>query len=199
MCYSAILNGQIVIKAEADKWTAQNIDVTYKDSVIHVMRKSDAAAILWLNDIIIRNGIIDLDIRGNDKDGQSFLGVAFHGISNENYDAVYFRPFNFRNSEKMSRSIQYISKPDYDWDNLREKHPGKYEDAVKPVPDPNDWFHAKIVIQFPIIEIFINDSKEPSFMVEKISKRRDGKIGLWIDSKDGWFKNMVVTPAAPSQ
>jgi hypothetical protein len=35
---------------------------------------------------------------------QSFLGVAFHGIEGTNYDAVYFRPFNFCAEDPVRRS-----------------------------------------------------------------------------------------------
>jgi hypothetical protein len=149
--------------------------------------------LLGLNNTNFKNGIVELDIKGKDVRGQSFVGVALHGSDNETYDAVYFRPFNFRDPEKKDRAVQYIDKPDNDWDVLREKHPGKYEHAVQPVPDPNDWFHVKIVINFPTIKVYVNGSKEPSLEVEQISKRENGKLGLWIDSEDGWFKNMVIT------
>jgi hypothetical protein len=41
--------------------------------------------------------------------------------------------------------------------------------------------------------VYINGSEEPTLEVEQISKREEGKLGLWLDSKDGWFKNVVVT------
>jgi len=41
------------------------------------------------------NGTIELDIRGKDLFQQSFVGIAFHGVDNETYDGIYFRPFNF--------------------------------------------------------------------------------------------------------
>src|SRR5262249_39626619 len=42
------------------------------------------------------DGAVDVDIRGKDVAQQSFVGVAFHGADLTAYDAVYFRPFNFR-------------------------------------------------------------------------------------------------------
>ena len=83
--------------------------------------------------------------------------------------------------------------PGHDWDALRERNPGKYENAVNPMPDPNNWFHARIVIKFPEIRVFLNDSNEPSLIVDEINKRGEGKFGLWIDGNEGWFKNVVLS------
>jgi len=30
-------------------------------------------------------------------------------------------------------------------------------------------------------------------VVEQLGKGKDGGLGLWIDSKDGWFRNLVVS------
>ena len=65
--------------------------------------------------------------------------------------------------------------------------------AVNPVPDPNNWFHARIEIKSPEIKVFVNNSKTPSLIVQQLSNRKEGKLGLWIDSKDGWFKNVVIS------
>ena len=176
-----------------EKWTTDNSKAVFENGVIHVIKNKDKTALLWLKNKNFKNGIIELDIKGKDLSGQSFVGLAFHGSDNEHYDAVYFRPFNFRVPEKKDRAVQYIDNPDNDWSELREKYPGKYEHAVNPVPDPNDWFHVKIVINFPGIKLYVNGSKEPSLEIKQISERQSGKLGLWIDGKDGWFKNVMVT------
>jgi hypothetical protein len=191
--YSGNLNAQTAIKADPGKWATHNSRATFDEGIIHLINTSDKIALLWLNNTNFKNGIVELDVKGKNVRGQSFVGVAFHGSDDETYDAIYFRPFNFRDPEKKDRAVQYINKPDNDWDVLREKHPGKYEHAVQPIPDPNEWFHVKIVIDFPGIRVYVNGSREPSLEVEKISKRGNGKLGLWIDSEDGWFKNVVIT------
>ncbi len=43
-----------------------------------------------------RNGTIECDIREKDVQGQSFVGITFHGVDSTTYDAIYFRPFNFK-------------------------------------------------------------------------------------------------------
>ena len=41
-------------------------------------------------------------------------------------------------------------------DVLRERHPGKYETVVHPVPDPNGWFRATITIDFRLVKVYVN-------------------------------------------
>jgi hypothetical protein len=52
--------------------------------------------VAYLEGIEFANGTIELDVRGKDAQQQSFLCVAFHRVDGATYDAVYFRPFNFR-------------------------------------------------------------------------------------------------------
>jgi 3-keto-disaccharide hydrolase len=193
LTYSGNMVAQHHAETEPEQWTTHNSKAVFAGDSIHLIKTSGNSALLWLKNANLKNGIIELDLRGKDVAGGSFLGVAFHAADDENYDAVYFRPFNFKNPEKKDRAIQYIDKPDNDWDVLREKYPGKYEHATQPVPDPNDWFHVKIVIRFPQVKVYINNSKEASLQIEQISKRRKGKLGLWIDSEDGWFRNIMIT------
>lgn len=187
------LFGQMVVPADPKKWIAHNAESTYSDGIIHLANRSDKTALLWLKDSDFKNGTIELDIKGKDVQGESFVGLAIRGTDNSRYDAIYFRPFNFRNPEKKTRSVQYVSMPDHDWNLLREQFPGKYENQLDPIPDPNDWFHVKIVTEFPAIKVYINQSSTPSISVDQLSKKEDGMIGLWIDGKDGWFKNVVIS------
>ncbi|MEO1012392.1 MAG: family 16 glycoside hydrolase [Bacteroidota bacterium] len=182
------------IKADPRYWTTHNSTATFEKGSIHLVKKGEGSALLWLNDINFENGTVELEIKGKDVRGQSFLGLAFHGSDNERYDAVYFRPFNFKNSEKKYNSVQYINAPENVWHVLRNRFPGKYENVVNPVPDPNDWFHIKITIDTPNIKVYLNGSEEPTLAIEKISTGNEGKLGLWIDSKDGWFRNVRITP-----
>lgn len=176
--------------ANPEQWTEHNCKALFDKDVIRV-ENTGGTAVLWLNEVNFGNGTVELDLKGNDK--LSFLGLAFHGQENDHYDAVYFRPFNFRSKEKGENAIQYISAPKNDWKVLREQFPGKYESAINPVPDPNDWFHARIAIDFPRVEVFIDDAENPTLVVEKINNRREGKLGLWVDSDDGEFKNLHIT------
>ena len=186
-------NAQTNINDDPERWTADNCQARFDGGQIHLSNTSERSAILWLKNFNFENGIVELDIKGKDLKGESFVGIAFHASDNEHYTAVYFRPFNFRDPERKGRSVQYVSLPGHDWDVLRERSPGKYENAVNPVPDPNDWFHVRIIVKSPEIRVFLNDSTEPSLIVNEINNRGKGKFGLWIDGNEGWFQNIVLS------
>ncbi|MEQ8474184.1 MAG: DUF1080 domain-containing protein [Marinoscillum sp.] len=186
---------QSVIKPleKAGLWTVYNREVSFDSEQIY-LNSATGDGVLWLDKTDFRNGVIELDIKGKDARGQSFVGIAFHGKDNDTFDGVYFRPFNFKSPERKSHSVQYISMPENEWSVLRENFPGKYESEISPVPDPNGWFHAKIEVDGPFIKVYVNGSKTASLEVEKISDQAEGKIGLWVgNGSEGWFKNFTIT------
>ena len=157
--------------------------------------KNENDGIAWLKHVIFSTGIIELDIRGKDEFQQSFVGVAFHGTDDNTLDAVYFRPFNFQSADSVHRfhAVQYVSQPDYPWEVLREKFSGIYEKAVLPSPNGNEWFHVRIIVNYPQITVFINGNKEPCLSIEKLNNRTSGKIGLWVgNNSDGDFANLQI-------
>jgi len=152
----------------------------------------------WVTGIEFSEGTIEVEVKGKNEQGRSFVGVAFHGKDNRRFDAVYLRPFNFRagEEERRSHSIQYISMPEYDWSKLRNTHPGKYEFAITPAPDPDSWVKLKVVIQGKNVTAFTNGSETPMLKVELLSDHHQGKVGLWVgNGSDGWFRNLKITPA----
>ncbi len=151
--------------------------------------------ILWLDNPVFSDGSIELDIKGKDEQGKSFVGLAFHATDETHYDAVYFRPFNFKNPERKTRSIQYIALPEYEWFTLREKFPGKYENAPTPALSPDDWFHVRIEVKYPLVKVFVNGNAEPSLTVTQLSSARAGKIGLWTANNEGHFRNLSISPS----
>src|SRR5207253_5971231 len=139
------------------------------------------------------------DVKRKNVLQQSFVGFAFHVQDEKTYDAVYFRPFNFANPDtaRRRRSVQYISAPAYPWEKLRESFPGKYENNVDPVPDPDGWFHAKIVVNGKHISVFVNNALKPSLEVEKLTNTTKGGIALWVGNNSGGsFANVTITNAA---
>jgi hypothetical protein len=150
----------------------------------------------WLEGYEFGDGVIEFDVRGKDVLQRSFVGIAFHGVDEGNFDAVYFRPFNFKNKDaaRQIRAVQYESLPANDWKKLRETFPGKYEKAVSPIPDPNGWFHVRVIVEYPRVSVFVNDAKEPSLQVEQLSTRRKGWVGFFVgDNSDGDFANLQIT------
>ena len=158
--------------------------------------------LLILKGIEFSNGTIEFDVKGRNVIQQSFVGIAFHGRDEKAYDAVYFRPFNFANLDTLRRprSVQYISMPDYPWDKLREKFPGKYENKVNPVPDPDSWFHVKIIVDGKKIAAFVNNAQSPSLLVEKLNNITTGNVALWVGNNSGGsFANLSISPSVKSK
>lgn len=154
--------------------------------------------IAWLTGESFSNGVIELDIKGRDLLQRSFAGIAFHGAENRQFDAVYFRPFNFRASDSVRKihAVQYTSHPSYDWKLLRDSLNGQFESAVNPPPEPDAWFHVRIEVYYPSVKVFVNGNSKPCLQIKQLSNRRSGKIGLLVgDHSDGYFSNLRIQPA----
>ena len=152
--------------------------------------------IAWLKGVEFSNGIIEFDARGEDVEGHSFVGIAFHAKDNDTFDAIYLRPFRFNEADDAMRShsIQYIALPTYTWRVLREKFPNKFEHAIDPSPDPNAWVHVRIVIKDSTISTYINGNKEPSLVCEKVNTISSGAVGFYVaDTSGGDFANLTIT------
>lgn len=153
-----------------------------------------------LNDFEFTEGSIEFDVKGKNVDGRSFVGVAFHVQNDSTYDGIYLRPFNFMNADTIRRwrSVQYIAHPKFPWFKLRESFPGKYENKVKPVPNPDEWFHVKITVAGKNVQVFVNGATEACLSVEKLSAYQSGKIGLWVgEGSDGSFANLSIKRRKP--
>src|SRR6266571_4299381 len=153
--------------------------------------------VAYLRGVELGNGTIELDIRGKDVQGQSFVGVAFHGVDGTTYDAIYFRPFNFRTDDpaRHAHAVQYVSEPTYPWQKLRTERPGIFEQPVSPAPDPNAWFHVRVVVASPKVSVFVGDAKQLSLVVTQLSDRTTGLLGLWVGNGSGGdFADLKITP-----
>ena len=163
------------------------------------LNSADDYGLAWVTGVQFFEGTVELEIKGRDQPGQSFVGIAFHGQDNKRFDAVYLRPFNFQalEADHQSHSIQYISLPEHDWSELRKDYPGKYESALIPAPAPSSWVKLKLTIEGQRVSAFVNGADKPALSVELLNDRRKGKLGLWVgNGSDGWFRNLKITPAA---
>lgn len=157
-------------------------------------RRGDGVA--WWPDTCFTNGTIEFEVCGTNAFQKSFVGLAFHGLNEKTYEAVYFRPFNFQSTEPLRRShsVQYIAHPTHTWDKLRSEQPGKFEQAVLSPPDPNGWFHVRIVVAHPTVRVFVGQTAETSLEVVQLSERQHGWIGLWVGNGSGGdFANLKIT------
>ncbi len=74
--------------------------------------EKEGEGVAWLNGVQFTNGVIEFDVRGKDVLQKSFVGIAFHGKNDSTYDAIYFRPFNFRSEDpvrKVSRCAYFAA------------------------------------------------------------------------------------------
>ncbi len=168
--------------------------------VVRLDQQPDAG-MLWYPGVSFGSGTIELDVRGQDVQQRSFIGVAFHRSDDQTWEVVWLRPFNFKgiDADHHAHAVQYASYPDSTWQVLRAAYPGRFEAAVEPVPDPASWVHLRIDVR-QNIGVFLNNSRTPTLNVRALTKRTSGAVGLWVgDCSPGDFKNVVVTPegAAP--
>jgi hypothetical protein len=64
------------------------------------------------------------------------------------------------------------------------------------VPDPNGWFHARVVVASPKVSVFVNDAKGPCLTVNQLSDRQKGLVGIWVGNNSGGdFANFKIVPA----
>ncbi len=156
-------------------------------------------AVVLLPGIEFGNGVIEFDALGESGPPQSnFLGIAFRVVDARTHDAIYFRPFNFRAAEadRRAHSVQYVSQPTYSWQVLRQTRPGQYEQPIVPAPDGDGWFHARIVLEKPKVRVYVGDAKEPSLVVDELTDRAGGGVGLWVGpGLGGFITNVRITPS----
>jgi hypothetical protein len=167
------------------------------NTIVH-LNEGEGPGIAWITGQEFMYGTIELDIRGKDLLQKSFVGFAFHGLNDTTYEAIYFRPFNFQSTDpvRKTHAVQYIAYPLYDWPKLRTEYPNKYEQTVSPVPDPNDWFHARIVVEPKKISVYVNGNSDPSLVVEPLVPLAGKQIGYWVGNNSaGDWKNLKIETA----
>jgi hypothetical protein len=153
--------------------------------------------IAWIKDKKFKQGTIEFDVKGKDTFMASFIGIAFHGVNEAIYEAVYFRPFNFQSTDltRVMHSVQYIASPKFDWPLLRSTFPGKYEQPISPAPDPNAWFHVRITVESKNIKVYVNGSTSPVLSVEPLVETGGDMIGYWVggDSAGDWKDFKIIS------
>jgi hypothetical protein len=151
-----------------------------------------------VGDVEFAEGTLEIDLKGKGAEERIFLGLAFNVKDGKTFEAVYFRPFNFKKDDEpyRSRAVQYVAWPEHTWEKLRADKPGVYEAAVKPIPDPGGWFHARIEVSRQKVKVWVDGGKEPCLVVDRLASDRKGKVGLWVDSREGAFSNLKIVRAS---
>ena len=153
--------------------------------------------VAWLPSLELGDGVIEVDLKGRNEPGSSFVGLAFRGVNAEHYEAIYLRPFNFKADTEVSRSrsVQYVLVPSHEWRRLRTQHPGQYEAAITPPPEPDSWVHLRVELEGPTVRVFVNRAPEPTLVVDRIGAVEKGWVGLWVGhNSNGTFANLKISP-----
>ncbi len=140
-------------------------------------------------------GTIEIELKGENIDGKSFVGVAFNIENDSTYEAVYFRPFNFQSDEKLRRghSVQYIYHPKNTWRFLRTNYEGQYEAEFPRQPSPDDWFRIRVKVDTDKVYVYDGESNIELLAVDRLSKPSSRKIGLWTGhNSKGEFRNLKI-------
>jgi len=175
----------------------RDIEIVSSDTGAYLkVSESKKEGIVWLPFKDFNNGTIEIEMRGKDIFQRSFIGIAFHGVDDNNYDAVYCRPFNFFATDSVRRihAVQYISHPNFTWEKLRKERNAVFEKEIINPPNPNDWFTMKLVVNNTTVKAYINNASQSSLTVEKLNNTTSGKIGLFTaGSSGGDFKIIKIT------
>jgi hypothetical protein len=203
------LNSQI-IKFDKNKLEAVNISMSIEKfmgkDVVKVIKdatvtESDAPTFAKLKGIDFKNGTIEVKVLSRllpnaPESARGFIGIAFRIIdSNSKFECIYIRPTNGRASEQIRRnhSIQYFSFPDFKFERLRKEAPGEYESYAD--MGLNEWIKLKIIVKESQAKFFINDSKQPSLIVNDLKQgaNSSGAIALWVDvGTEGYFSELKI-------
>ena len=181
-----------------EKLMGKEVVKVIKDSAV---TKVDEPTYARLKAIEFRNGTIEVKVLSRllpnaPETARGFIGIAFRiNDSNSKFECIYIRPTNGRANDQIRRnhSIQYFSFPDYTFDRLRKEAPEKYESYAD--MGLNEWIKLKIVIKDSHAELFINDSKQPSLIVNDLKNgpNSSGAIGLWVDvGTEGYFTDLKI-------
>jgi hypothetical protein len=180
-------------------WTVVNRAVTIHEQDGRTVAEFDGRpgdGMARLDGVTFSDGEIECDIQGRSEPLQgSFVGIAFGILDAETYEAIYFRPFNFRSEDPARRahSVQYISLPDWNWPRLRQERTGQFEKPLEPVIDGDGWFHVRIVVRYPKISVYVNGAAEPCLAVEALSGPRTGRVAIWVgNNSPGRFANLKI-------
>jgi len=167
------------------------VDKNNNEAISLDAREGDGLGIL--ENISFKKGTITLKIKGENKPGSSFVGFAFNIQNDSVYEAIYFRPFNFVAKQQIRKDhmLQYIYHPEFTWRKLRTERTGEFENEIINPPSPDAYFKVQLEIDDDEVSVFVNDAKEPSLKVKRLTKAKSDKVGLWAGYNSiGNFKEL---------
>ena len=180
-----------------DNLDVKNRNITSFNNVTNtlVLNRKIGDGIAILKDLRFKEGTIELELKGENNPGKSFVGFAFNIQNDSTYEAIYFRPFNFRSQEQKRRkhSVQYIYHPKHTWIFLRTNFEGEFEGDYPRRPLPNNWFNVKIEIDNQKVHVYDKKTNTVLLSITRLTKQVSDKIGLWVGyNSKGEFRNLKI-------
>jgi hypothetical protein len=169
--------------------------LTQGDKTFLQLSEGKGEGLVWLPLEGIKNGVVHIEMRGQDVFQKSFIGIAFNGQNDSTFEAVYCRPFNFyaADSVRHIHAIQYISHPTFTWKKLRDERNAQFEKEIKNAPHPDGWFTMKLVIEDKTVKAYINQATQPALVVPRLTDAKMGKFGIFVgDGAGGDFRYLTV-------
>ncbi len=192
--------GKKVLKIERDlkalPFDEKNLEQTVDDK--HYARLID------INDF--ENGTIEVKMYSQIQNpspyppAAGFIGLYYRIKEDDSaWESIYLRPKVGRIHNQFARNhaVQYFAYPDFKFQTLRDKFPaGSYEGSAPVML--NEWITMRLEINGETAEMFINDMKYSSFIVNKmLGTNKKGYVGLYVDiATTGYFKDLKITKRA---
>ena len=191
-----------VCSSQTIQFENDNMDVINRDIVsienstnTLILNRKNGDGMAIINDLDFNEGVIELELKGENNPGKSFVGIAFNIQNDSTYEAVYFRPFNFQSDEKIRRehSVQYIYHPKYTWRFLRTNYEGQFESEFPRQPIPDEWFGVQVKIDNKKVYVYDQETNTELLSIERLTKQVSDRIGLWTGfNSKGEFRNLKI-------
>ena len=197
LIFSLTVCSSQTIQFENDNMDVINRDIVSVENSTNtlILNRKIGDGMAIINDLDFDEGVIELELKGENNPGKSFVGIAFNIQNDSTYEAVYFRPFNFQSDEKIRRehSVQYIYHPKYTWRFLRTNYEGQFESEYPRQPIPDEWFGVQVKIDNKKVYVYDQETNTELLSIERLTKQVSDRIGLWTGfNSKGEFRNLKI-------
>lgn len=137
----------------------------------------------FLKDVVLENGVIEVDIAAPNL--RSFVGIVFRFENEDDHEIVYFRP----HKSGLEDAVQYT--PSFNGSACWQLYSGKGFTTAVEFPR-EQWVHARIEISGLGGKIYLNNSEQPTLVIEDLKRGHSrGTVGLWSGANGGHFSNFT--------
>jgi hypothetical protein len=154
----------------------------------------------WVQGFDMNEGCLEVEVKGSNEFGRSFVGLAFRAADKDTYDTVYVRPFVFQSDdpERSAHGIQYMSMPNFGWPVLRKLRPGEYEKSIGSRPSPDEWVHLRVRFGGGRVQAHVNHASQAQLDLELLTAQTAGRVALWVgNNSSGSFRHLHRCVSVP--